>query len=397
MRVIKPSKIVARGLCWPRGHEKSTGDGILMKSGWLRCALVVCGLMFWVSCGGSSRSTFLYLASQGANPGEITAYRLDLNHGTLNSSNGALVQNGKSFATGVQPGPMIFDPTNNFAFVADFGNPLGNQGGDIAAFSVNKDGTLSSLGLTATPMSCVTLNPVALSMDSKGQFLFVANQAFYNVSSGATCPTQPANGTPAPGFITVFPVSSGKLGAGTSTPLPVPPGTTTTVPTPSAVAVSNLGSFVYVTDSTNAVVDGFAYDANGTLSFVPGQFFTVGNTPKAVLSPPAGGPTAMLTDPTAKYLYALANNGSQITGYTVNHVTGALTAITVNGGTVSTGANPVAFTIRSDGSTRGDFWVFTSNFGANSVSSYLLNGATGTLSPLPQLTAPVGPFGILAH
>jgi len=406
-----------------------------MKSGWLRCALVVCGLMFWVSCGGSSRSTFLYLASQGANPGEITAYRLDLNHGTLNSSNGALVQNGKSFATGVQPGPMIFDPTNNFAFVADFGNPLGNQGGDIAAFSVNKDGTLSSLGLTATPMSCVTLNPVALSMDSKGQFLFVANQAFYNVSSGATCPTQPANGTPAPGFITVFPVSSGKLGAGTSTPLPVPPGTTTTVPTPSAVAVSNLGSFVYVTDSTNAVVDGFAYDANGTLSFVPGQFFTVGNTPKAVLSPPAGaflyvansgtndiyefaintdgslvpisatttiigtglGPTAMLTDPTAKYLYALANNGSQITGYTVNHVTGALTAITVNGGTVSTGANPVAFTIRSDGSTRGDFWVFTSNFGANSVSSYLLNGATGTLSPLPQLTAPVGPFGILAH
>jgi 6-phosphogluconolactonase (cycloisomerase 2 family) len=207
------------------------------------------------------------------------------------------------------------------------------------------------------------------------------------------------------------------------------------VPTPSAIAVSNQGSFVYVTDSTNAMVDGFAYDTNGALSFVPGQFFTVGNTPRAVLSPPTGaflyvansgtndiyefaintdgslvpisatttiigtglGPIAMLTDPTAKYLYALANDGSQITGYTVNKVTGALTAISMNGGTVSTGANPVAFTIRSDGSTSGDFWVFTSNFGANSVSSYLLNGATGTLSPLPQLTAPVGPFGILAH
>jgi 6-phosphogluconolactonase (cycloisomerase 2 family) len=272
-------------------------------------------------------------------------------------------------------------------------------------------------------------------MDSKGQFLFVANQAFYNVSSGSTCPAQPSNGTPAPGFITVFPVSSGKLGTGTSTALPVPPGTTTTVPTPSAVAVSNQGSFVYVTDSTNGVVDGFAYDSNGVLSFVPGQFFTVGNTPRAVMSPPAGaflyvansgtnniyefaintdgslvpisatttiigtglGPIAMLTDPNAKYLYALANDGSQITAYTVNHVTGALTAITVSGGTVSTGANPVAFTIRSDGSTSGNFWVFTSNFGANSMSTFLLNGATGTLSPNPQLTTPVGPYGILAH
>jgi 6-phosphogluconolactonase (cycloisomerase 2 family) len=391
--------------------------------------------MFWVGCGGSSRSTNLYLASQGSSPGQITTYRVNLNHGTLNSSNGALTQTGKAYATGVQPGPMIFDPSRNFAFVADFGDPVGNQGGDIAAFSVNKDGTLSSLGLTAMPMNCLTLNPIGLAMDAKGQFLFVANQAFYNVSSGATCSAQPANGTPAPGFITVFPVASGKLGTGTSTSLPVPPGTTTTVPTPSAVAVSNQGSFVYVTDSTNGVVDGFAFDANGALSSVPGQFFTVGNTPKAVLSPPAGaflyvansgtndifefaintdgslvpisatttiigtglGPIAMLTDPTAKYLYALANDGSQITGYTVNHVTGALTAITVSGGTVSTGANPVAFTIRSDGSTSGNFWVFTSNFGANSVSTFLLNGATGTLSPNPQLTTPVGPYGILAH
>ena len=168
---------------------------------------------------------------------------------------------------------------------------------------------------------------------------------------------------------------------------------------------------------------------------MPGQFFTVGNTPRAVLSPPAGaflyvanagtndifefaintdgslqpisattttvatglGPIVMTTDPNAKYLYVLANDGSQILGYTINHVTGALIAVTTNGGTVSTGANPVAITIRSDGTTSGNFWVFTSNFGANSVSSYLLNGATGALSPLPQLTGPVGPYGIVAH
>jgi 6-phosphogluconolactonase (cycloisomerase 2 family) len=198
------------------------------------------------------------------------------------------------------------------------------------------------------------------------------------------------------------------------------------------IAVSNQGSFVYVTDSTNNTVVGFAFDSSGKLTSVPGQFFLVGTNPRAVFSPPAGnflyvgnagsndvyeftintdgslvpitastaivsagvGPIAMLSDPNAKYFYVLSNGGSQINGYTLNHVTGALTAIGPNGGQISTGANPVAFTIRSDGSTSGNFWLFTSNFGANSVSSFALNGATGQLSALPQLTGPVAPYGI---
>jgi len=417
-----------------------------MKSGWLRCALIASSLALLVNCGGSSKSTFVYLASQGSDPGTVTAYSLNLSKGTLHSDNGALTPTGKSAATGTQPGPLILDPTNTFAFVADFGNPqlAGNdntkKSGDIAAFSVNTDGSLTSKGLTPpSAIPCVSLHPVALAMDPAGQFLFVASQAFSNVGATDTCTSPPPNGTPAAGVVSVFTVSSGALTAAANVAIPVPagpPGTNT--PTPTAIAVTNTaaGNFVYVTDSTNATVVGFAFDANGALTSVPGQFFAVGNTPRAVLCPPAGaflyvanagsdniyeftintdgslmpisttttvvgtgvGPIAMLTDPTAKYLYALANGGSQITGYTVNHVTGALTAITVaNGGTVSTGANPVAFTIRSDGSTSGNFWVMTSNFGSNTVSTFLLNGATGALVPLPQLTSPVGPFGIAAR
>ncbi|MGC2196673.1 MAG: beta-propeller fold lactonase family protein [Terriglobales bacterium] len=412
-----------------------------MRSGWLRCVLIAGWLMVLVNCGGSSKSTFVYLASQGSDPGTVTAYSLDLSKGTLHSSNGALTQSGKSAATGTQPGPMIFDPTNTFAYVADFGNPLASgtdnsaKSGDIAAFSVNKDGSLASLGLTSVVQDCITLSPVALAVDPMGQFLFVANQAFYNVGSGASCPGAPADGTPAPGVVTVFAISSGKLGTPSSTAIPVPAGPAgSNTPAPTAIAVSNQGNFVYVTDSTNATVVGFAFDSTGALSSVPGQFFMVGNTPRAVLSPPAGnflyvanagsdniyefvintdgslmpisasittigtgvGPIAMLTDPTAKYLLALANGGSQITSYTINHVTGALSTVAVNG-TVSTGANPVALTIRSDGSTSGNFWVLTSNFAANSVSTFLLNGATGTLGPLPQLTGPVAPYGIAAR
>jgi 6-phosphogluconolactonase len=183
-------------------------------------------------------------------------------------------------------------------------------------------------------------------------------------------------------------------------------------------------------------VVGFVFDTtSGALSSVPGQFFAVGKTPHAVLSPPAGtflyvanagsddiyeffinadgslmpitnttttvpvgiGPVAMLSDPNAKYLFALAHDGSQISAFTINRVTGALNAVGPQGGVVSTGANPVAFTLRSDGSTGGNFWMFTANLAGNSVSSYALNGSTGALSALPQLTAPVAPSGITSR
>lgn len=397
-----------------------------MKSGWLRCVLVAGWLVLLASCGSSSKSAFVYIVSQGTDPGTITPYRLNLGKGTLDSSNGALKASGKAVETGTQPGPLLFDPTNSFVFVADFGSPLvAGTGGDIAAFSVDKDGALTSIGLTPpTAIAGEILSPVALAMDPDGKFLFVATQAF-------------VNGVPAAGVVSVFSVSSGTLTAVGNFAIPVPagpPGTNTPLPTAIAVSNSDTGKFVYVTDATNATVVGFSFDDTGALSSVPGQFFTVGSTPRAVLSPPAGtflyvanagsddiyefsvntdgslvpvggsatntiiaagvGPIAMITDPDTKYLYALANGGSQINEYTINRVTGALTAVGVNGGSVSTGANPVAFTMRSDGGTTGNFWVLTSNFGSNSVSTFALNGSTGTLSPLPQLTAPLAPYGI---
>lgn len=396
-----------------------------MRSGWLGCVAVACALTFFVSCGSSGRSTFLYLTSGGTDPGTVAVYSLNLSNGLLNSTNGALVATGKTAATGTQPGPMVFDSTHSFGYVADFGNPVAAKSGDIAAITVNKNGSVTSIGLTApapdkTQTQTCTLNPIALATDAKNQFLFAASQQF-------------CNGTPAAGVISVFTVASGKVAAVASTPLPVPAGPGgATIPLPTGIAVSNQGSFVYITDSTNNTVVGFAYDSSGNLTSIPGQFVPVGTTPRAVFSPPSGnflyvgnaasndiyeftintdgslspimatttiiptgtGPIAMLSDPSAKYVYVLANGGSQIVGYTLNKVTGALTAIAVTGGTASTGANPVSFTLRSDGSTDGDFWLFTSNLGANSVSSYALNGATGQLSALPQLSGPVSPYGI---
>jgi len=422
-----------------------------MRSGWLRGVLAACALLAITNCGGSGKTGYVYLASRATDPGLLTAYRLDLSKGTLNATNGALVQTGKSATTGTQPGPIVVDSTNSFVFVADYGNPLDpgtdntKKNGDISAFSIAKNGAISSIGLTAMPAyptttipaGCATLSPIGLALDPTGKFLFVADQAFYNADSTATCTGLPANGTRAAGVLVVFGVASGQLTPISVNAIPVPPAAPgTNVSQPSSVAVSNQGNFVYVTDFQNNTVVGFAFDSNGALTSIPGQFVTVGTGPNVVFSPPAAdflyvgnfysndiyeyvinsdgsltpvtgtailgtgtGPTAMLTDPNAKYVYVLANGGAQILGYTFNHVTGALTAVGPNGGAVSTGTGPVAFTIRSDGTTSGNFWLFTSNLGANTISSYSVNGSTGALAQLPQLSVPGGgaPFGIVAH
>ena len=394
-----------------------------MRSGCLRCVAVLCSLVFLLSCGGSSgKSATLYLVSQGTDPGSVSAYSVSLKNGTIHSSNGALTPDGKEAATGTQPSALLFDPTQSFAYVA---NTVSNN---ISTFTVSKDGSL-----TAGSTTDAGKRPVALAMDPGAHFLFVANEGVF------VSPTDPTQNIP--GSVSVFSIGSGgALTEVAGSPFVIqetapPLLTTPNQPQPESLAVSNQGNFLYVADRNNGTVVGYAFDSTtGVLSPVPGQAFPAGSSPSVVFSPPAGnflyvanagsndifafsvngdgslsavttsgsttqftistgiGPIALLSDPGAKYIFALANGGSQITGYTMNHVTGLLTAVVA--ATASTGANPVAFTIRSDGSKNGDFWIFTSNFGGNSVSTFKLTYATGALNPVPQLTAPLAPYGI---
>jgi 6-phosphogluconolactonase len=380
-----------------------------MRFGCLRCVALLCSLVFLLSCGGSSgKSAILYLVSQGADPGTIGAYSVNLKNGLLSSSNGALRQVGKEVSTGTQPSALLFDPTKSFAFVANTGSD------DISTFTVNKDGSLAS-AQAATPVSSATTvakRPVALAMDLGAHFLFVANEGVFL--------NDPAQNIP--GSISVFSIGSGgALTAIAGSPFVIqetspPLLTTPNQPQPESVAVSNQGNFLYVADRNNGTVVGYAFDGSVVFSPPAGNFLYVANSGSndifaysinadgslSAVTTSGGttqftitagiGPIALLSDPSAKYIFVLANGGNQITGYGINHVTGLLTAVAA--ATVSTGANPVAFTIQSDGSTNGDFWIFTSNFGGNSVSTFKLTYATGALNPLPQLTTPLAPYGL---
>src|SRR5215469_14808295 len=141
---------------------------MLMRSGWLPC--VAATIVFLLSCGGgtSKNSAFIYLASQGTDPGTVTAYSINLKTGVLSSSNGALTPVGKSAATGKQPTALLFDPTNTFAYTANAGSD------DISLFTLNNDGSLAaSSSTTHIAPQGLTTRPIALAMDPAGHFLFV--------------------------------------------------------------------------------------------------------------------------------------------------------------------------------------------------------------------------------
>jgi len=397
-----------------------------MRSGWA-CAVAVAAAALLVSCG-SGATGYLYVVNQGSNPGAVTTFAFGLSNGQLNVANDVLEPVGAPAPTGAQPTAVIFNPAQTFAYVA---NTASN---DISSYTVNHDGSLAPMSGTTSIVGQKTpaARPVALATDLAGHFLFVANQG------------SPSSTPPIPGNIAVFTIGTGgnlsPIACPAATPdcwlvpVPVPPGASY-LPTPSALTVSNQGNFLYVTDSANGTVVGYPFDpSSGTVqSPLASTPVTVGTTPSGLFSPPTTGatflyvtnsgsgniygfqvlsdgtllpnatlitsagiaPLAMLSDPQARYLYVLDNVSSLVFEFRLNAVTGLLTPLSPP--SASTGANPVSFTLRSDGTVNGNFWLFTSNFTSNTVSTFLLTSTTGVLSPQPQQITPQAPYGIASR
>ena len=393
--------------------------------------LVLLAGAFLLSCGSSGHTGFMYLASQSNQ--SVNAYSLNLSSGVLNSSNGGLIANGKSVATGVQPTAMILNSTQTAGFVADYGS------NDIAHFSINKDGTVSSGGTTA--LKGPATHPVALAMDPGGKFLFVADQGD---PSSIACTTQdPAYPANCSARISVFTMDSqGGLTEVPNSPFPLltlqEASTFSAAISPTAVGVSNQGNFLYVTEQNNNIVVGFSFDgSSGALSELTSTPIVVGVAPSAVhspasgnflyvanaqsntvseftidsttgvLTPVAGSPVATGVGPISfasilisanantNYVYVVNGQGSSISGFSLNQVTGVLKPL--NPATVSTGSSPVAATIRSNGQVAGNYWMLVSDNGVNAVTTFELTAATGGLAALPQLVSPQAPWGIASR
>jgi 6-phosphogluconolactonase (cycloisomerase 2 family) len=203
------------------------------------------------------------------------------------------------------------------------------------------------------------LEPTAINVLPSGAYLYVAA---YDATTSANYIfgfSVAANGALAP-LNGGAPLGSAPFATGTCPAaiinVPLVTGTC-----PSAIASDPTSSYVYVTDSRNGKVHGYAV-ASGLLSELSGSPF------------PAGGqPAAIVVDPAYPFAYVANSLDDTVTAYSIAN--GVLTSL----GNYPTGLQPIAIGI----DPASNHFLYTANFLGNTVSgtisNFELNTTDGTL------------------
>ena len=372
-----------------------------MKSRWVPVVLAMMMVATLTGCVnsnrvGSSNAGFMWVATQGDQM--VTSF-------TINLSNGAASQVGKSVPSGAGPSAMAITPDSKTLFLAN--------GNSISIYTINSDGSL-------TASSTTTAGGVALAVDPSGALLFVANQGTF--------------ADPTSGIVSIFKISGSSLSpaniSGSSPPtnsfLTEISGAATSSG-PVALAIS--GPYLYVANQFDGTVSGYSYsvDSSGNvvIANTPGSPYpvganpsglafsrsvavnptsrdnflfvansgsndisifnacvetaltcanTTGSTPSGLLTPVGSavgagiGPNSFVVDPVADFVYAVDEKSNQISQYKYSPATGALT--TLSPAAASTGSNPISAGVTSDGN-----WVFVANNGGSNLSAFQIGGA----------------------
>ena len=303
------------------------------------------------------------------------------------------VTSGAAYAVTVktQPGNPVQSCTVN----SGTGTAAANVTGITVTCSTNAYTVSGSVsGLAGTGMVLQNNSGDDLTISANGAFTFAAS-----VASGAnysvTVKTQPSllsqactvtNGsgavssaniggivvsciTPSPRFAYVSNINSGKISAYTIN------ATTGALSTETLTASFGVGlysvttdpngKFLYTTNQNNLNVSVLSIDhATGALTL--GTPVTVGST---------GTNMGVAVDPAGKFAYVLkrlANTSSVITVFTIDPITGALTA---TGATAAAGTWPTSIKLTPNGK-----FAFVANNTGNNVSVFTVNQTTGALT-----------------
>jgi 6-phosphogluconolactonase (cycloisomerase 2 family) len=294
----------------------------------------------------------------------VQSFSFDLTNGHVSTVNSAPPILG-------QPTAMVLDPSGTYAYAAIVPN-LGSSGvfrsvteSSIATYAINSDGTVAATGtpltmLTICPntlpppappyVSCPALlpsdpgfnaaagnlKPAAATIDSAGQYLFVADQQ-----------TSDSNGNAVPGSVSVFSIGSGgTLTEVAGSPFTVPPLLTGPVTIPNLVGLA-------VTPTKYPILNTQAVQ-NAECSLVQ-----------------------QLPPSTPEYLYVTDANNNWVWGFTVQS-TGALQPIGYPNNLVTFPANSVTTGVAVDPCNR---FVFVTNNLSNNVSAYAICNSTSPARP----------------
>jgi 6-phosphogluconolactonase len=128
---------------------------------------------------------------------------------------------------------------------------------------------------------------------------------------------------------------------------------------------TNPARFAYVVNGGSDDVSAYTVDtASGALTAIAASPFAVGHLPDAIA-----------VDPTGSFVYVTNQGDATISGFTIDRATGALTAIA--GSPFSTGLGPTAIAIDPSSS-----YVYATAGGGGTVSAYAIGAGTGVLTPI---------------
>jgi 6-phosphogluconolactonase (cycloisomerase 2 family) len=290
---------------------------------------------FSLSCGNSSslsrpnHDAYVTLPSQGS----VALLHIDGATGAITFGAGTIQ------VIGTTPTGLALLPSKKFLYAV---NSLDNT---ISVIQVALDGTLTLSG-TAVPVGGT--GPVAAVIDPSGKYLLVTNAFTADIS--------------------VFSIVSGG-GALSLVGLPVPANLN-----PSEILFTHNGKFVYVTNPGLGAVMGFSF-SSGVLSPVP-------NSP--VFS--GLGAFGLAVDSSDRFLY-VANQSApnplvptvgNISGFSIDPVSGELLTIVGSPFTVANGNGPTVIAVDPNG--RFVYAVTTGT--SNSIWGFAINATNGQLVPI---------------
>jgi 6-phosphogluconolactonase len=315
----------------------------------------------------NKKPKFVFVVNEDSN--NISAYTVDSNSGALTPVIGSPFA-----AAGMTPTSVAVDPSGKFAYVAT--RCLSNVSclnGTVSAYTI--DGTMGALALIAGSTLTAGTIPDSVVVDPSGKFVYLTNNCV------GVIPSCDGNGT-----VSAYTIDK-TTGALTQVPgSPFAAGANTF-----SVAVDPSSKFAYVANvCTNlspgcvgsGTVSAYTIDSTtGALTLVLGSPFAAGNQTSSVA-----------VDPSGKYSYA-ANDFGTISAYTIDSTTGALTPIPGSPFAAS-GITPVSVGVDPSGK-----FAYVANYcgvglcSQGTVSAYTINATTGALtaapgSPLAAGTAP---------
>lgn len=422
--------------------------------------LVLLGLL--LACGSSYNSSsdgLVIVGSQGSAVLETFSFTLNSGHVSAIANSPNDTSNKVCILNGL-PGAIVVDPAGAYAYaIISANSTCSGSATGIATFQISSGGNITQTGgLASFAQAVVKFNgvaqkidvmPHAMSMDSAGKFIFVADRAtsgapgaisVFAIASGGSLTEVPGSPflTPAAPLLadivsvaaspTTFPSIgvNGTVNSVCSVPGTVAPtaeylyavdannygvwefsvDTSTGVlgsppqdsqaaffasdKIPMGVAVDPCDRFVYVSDSQSNKISAYticiAASANGQCPRADGSLVEISDSP-FVLTGSANGPGPLVVDPYGNNVYVVGTLSNTVSGFKISPVTGSLAPLSP--ATVATGTQPTSMAIRGD-----DNWLFVANYGSATVSHYSITPATGALSVLPTIGTDNLPWGV---